>query len=434
MLHRQCRSILSPSSVLYRRNRPLPLNSRRTLHTTLFPRQKEPIDDADPDVDDSKDLALDESEDERFLEQNSIGRNGRGFRRPRSRLVQRPPKPRRSLEEIDRTIGSKELGYDFDRVRNKAKRNLIVWLEVHSAKQRHYPQHLIMDLEERRVEKARERAEKRMFTGLNDFYDSLSVEEIVQKKLNLVPVSLRDKYGRKYRPPQPEPTPLSQLLNGQIPTALSKQEIESNVLSLLDGHNPYLHKLYREYVRWSDYKLQKQTIWFQFPDTQDFAEVVARLRGIDTQLEPEGDKKFDDDSNSEVRDKHDVDEDHKKGDKKVKSVADDDHDLSKYFGRPVPYLMSFPVVPIESSHYLGKGHPFPLNGTFRPGRPVPHETRLKMFDAWREGLGLRNTAWIGGVSWRRADAIVGILKREWQYVDQVFPSSHKPEFKHDDSI
>jgi hypothetical protein len=42
-----------------------------------------------------------------------------------------------------------------------------------------------------------------------------------------------------------------------------------------------------------------------------------------------------------------------------------------------------------------------------------------MFDAWREGLGLRNVAWLGGVSWRRVDGIIGILKKEWDFIKKV---------------
>ena len=42
-----------------------------------------------------------------------------------------------------------------------------------------------------------------------------------------------------------------------------------------------------------------------------------------------------------------------------------------------------------------------------------------MFEAWREGLGLRNVAWLGGISWRRADGIIGILKKEWEFIEKV---------------
>ena len=40
------------------------------------------------------------------------------------------------------------------------------------------------------------------------------------------------------------------------------------------------------------------------------------------------------------------------------------------------------------------------------------------------GLGLRNVAWMGGVSWRRTDGIIGILKKEWEFAEKVyFPPS-----------
>jgi hypothetical protein len=389
LLRCQCRRLISKASILPCKlysNKPRPKVALfRQLHTTV-PRRAEEVDEFDEGSEEREELNDDEiSGSPRSL--RSITRE-EGEETPRG-------KPRESeqrkmtLLQIDRSMTIDELG--LRTVARRPKRLFIRWLIVQGSMYEHFPQHIVMEIEERRVEKARKRAEDRMFARMNKFYNSLTLEEIVEgrlieekeRKSNMKPEEVD-----ALRPSQPEPTPFKRLLTGEEPREMTPKQIESKVLMLLKQHDEKLHTMYRNYIDWSDYQLQKRRIWFTFPDTPLFADVIERLCGPD----PEA----------------------------LESEQPDPPDLSEYYGPQLPDDTTFPTVPRSKTHYsYGNSTPFPSNGTFKPWRPIPHSLRLKMFDAWREGLGLRNAAWLGGVSWRRAGAIIGIMKREWEFVQKV---------------
>jgi len=282
---------------------------------------------------------------------------------------------------------------------------------------------------------------------------------------------------------------------------------------LLSRNNKYLHKQYEEYINWSDYKLQKQRLYFKFPidvDSPGFRDVLLRFFAIHEQGEKEQEERdkeaagaekkenvieFEGEGDGEVKipdpgaldellrleriandeaerletetheqeslvenaehpvettseaneepttsktepapvDAVETPESKQLSEKKTKKNKKQTIDLAYYVGRALPSNSRFTTLPIYKHHYvnpLGDATPFLMNPTFKPWRPIPHSTRLKMFDAWRAGLGLRNVAWLGGVSWRRVDGIIGILKREWEFVEKVLstPPPHENEF------
>jgi len=386
ILRCQCRRILSrsptPAQIQYNHSIP-PLSSYRLLHSTSVNRATV-IDDADAGIEDTEDLDQDE------LPQST----------PNLRTITRQWAPRESSddvvekmtkEQIDMSMSIEDLG--LRSVTRTQKREFIRWLKQDGAKFEHFPQHIVMDIEDRRVEQMRKNAEDRMFGRMNKFYNSLTLEEIKEGRLieegtvrtkNMNPEKLD-----ALRSQQPLPTPFQRLMTGEEDIDLTRKQIESRVLMLLKQHDEKLHTMYKNYIDWSDYQLQKRTLWFAFPDIPQYADVVHRIRGPDT--------------------------------RRTKPQKPGSEDLADYYGPRLPENTTFPVIPVERNHYLNfRGdNPFNLNRAFIPWRPIPHATRRKMFDAWREGLGLRNVAWLGGVSWRRADGIIGILKKEWEFVQKV---------------
>ena len=273
------------------------------------------------------------------------------------------------------------------------------------------------------------------------------------------------------REQQPEPTPFQQLTTGQMKTEMNLKQIESKALSLLRQYDQELHTLYKNYIDWSDYQLQRRRIWFEFPNTPKYADVIARSRPLteDEVFEQEQRRMKEEetakaakarekvetagqvksttqeglrlDSNEQTKEKlseatepitatdgKNTTEQPSKQQKrppnpnyKKRKINPRGEDLAYHLGPRIDESIKFPILGTPSSNYLASysKSPFRLNESFKPWRPIPHSMRLQMFDAWREGLGLRNVAWLGGVSWRRVDGIIGILKREWEFVEKV---------------
>jgi hypothetical protein len=282
------------------------------------------------------------------------------------------------------------------------------------------------------------------------------------------------------------------------------KESESVVLKLLSRSNKSLHTQYKDYINWSDYKLQKQRLYFKFPtdvESPGFRDVLVRFFAINERAEKEQDERDkenviepegEDDGEVKIPDPESLDEllrleriangeaekseiktqeqespvetsgsaepasevtveinsseiesapvanvetseSNQLSKKEKEKEKKEANDLAYHVGPLLPPDSLFLTVPIYKHHYVnptGDPTPFLMNPTFKPWRPIPHSTRLKMFDAWREGLGLRNVSWLGGVGWRRVDGIIGILKREWEYVEKVLfpPPTHEMSF------
>jgi hypothetical protein len=379
ILRCQCRRILhqsSPNVIKRYLPYPAPLILRRNLHLTS-PRRAE-IDDADPGITEPEEI--EEDIPGSFETQDS---------RPPDRRRSPPSEKKQpqTLLDLRRGLNPSQLGLNL--IHRKRKREFVQWLMRDGSEYTHFPQYMAMEIEERRVEKTRKAAEERMFKRMNSFFDSLSMEELQQNELLQEPKTKTHAIDREELP---FPSPFWKVIRGQEKIGLTYQEIESRVLSLLGQYNPKLHNMYKNYIVWSDFQLQKRTVWFSFPDTEKYKNVVERLRGLRGRRKPGG------------------------------------KDLANYFGEKLPKSTKFPILPVTLPFI--RGRPFRWNDSFHPQRPIPHRLKLRMFDAWREGLGLRNVAWLGGVSWRRVDGIIGILKKEWEYVQQVFLP---PKTLHDES-
>ena len=498
LLRCQCRTLLSRSSLnrtpyikhyspLYRGKRTFdPLASRSPSLSTTPRSALDPDAEAEDPEDDAQDAAflaqatqgMESSENTEF-EDGTI---------PDSELIERPSRrPKKGLGSMDRLLSNRELGiYSGPRAR---KRNFVRWMVASGAQHEFFPQSIVMDLESRRVERIRKRAEDRMFQKMNNFFNSLSEEEIREGKFI---TSTDNGDGRKeQRPVYPDPSPFQQIFTDVLEEDL--KELESNVLKLLKQHNIRLHTQYREYINWSDYKLQKQNLYFKFPDDTEspgFRDVVSRLVDLEESIsdkneEPPRDNIFpkegmqqgedheakmpspeeldemlrrdmmetaqaetskstDDgpespahpvqqssatettppEANPESTSEADLDPRALKEKAKRDDLKRQNADLAYYLGRPLEPFTQFPTIHIYRHHYVNPTReptPFPMNPTFKPWRPIPHSTRLKMFEAWRAGLGLRNVSWLGGVGWRRTDGIIGILKKEWEFVEKVPP-------------
>jgi hypothetical protein len=289
------------------------------------------------------------------------------------------------MAEIDRSMRSEDL--DLRTIARNKKRELVRWIKQEGSVHEFLPQHIMLDMEQRRVERIRKRAEGRMFSRMNEFFNSLSLEDI-RGAWAAFPTSeamfeqLASGHGT---------TPFEKVMNIEVRIGTSFVVIRDQLLTLLKQRDPKLHTLYENYIKWCDYNIRKWSIWFSFPDTHIYWDLVSRIKN--EQPRPLQDEDVEPDFPDE----------------------DTDPDIKDKFEYPIPS--------IPPSNYLGRSEnnvsPFFLNETFVPWRPLSHRKRMQMFDAWREGLGLRNVAWLGGVSWRRVDGVVGILKQEWEFVKQV---------------
>jgi hypothetical protein len=267
------------------------------------------------------------------------------------------------------------------------------WIKQEGSIHEFLPQYMMLDMEQRRVERIRKRAEGRMFRRMNEFFNSLGLEDI-RGPSTAFPTSeamleqLESAYGT---------TTFEKVANMEVRIGMSFAAIRDRVLTLLKQRDPKLHTLYENYIKWCDYNIRKWSIWFSFPDTQIYSDLVSRIKKDQSRFLPDED--LDPDNPEE----------------EANAEEDFNSNRNDEFEYPIPG--------IPPSNYLGRSEhnvsPFSLNETFVPWRPLTHRKRRQMFDAWREGLGLRNVAWLGGVSWRRVDGVIGILKREWEFVKQV---------------
>ena len=398
ILRCQCRRLLSRSSTTtaVQSNHAFPIPSlNRSIHSTPIRRAQEIDDDADEGIDDTADAKLgDFPPSTPSLETVTDSRNARFSRGDKSSA---PEGGKRTLEQIDMAMSVEDLG--LRSVARVQKRQFIRWLKQEGAKYEHFPQHVVMAIEEKRVERARKRAEDRMFKRMNRFYDSLTIEEIKEGRLADTGVRTKDMAPERIdalRPLQVSPTPFQKLMSGEEELDdLTTKEIESRVLKLLKQHDEKLHTMYKNYIDWSDYQIQKRTMWFSFLDRPLDAPVIDRIRGPDPKSLPTSGE--------------------------TTSTETETEDLAYYYGPRIPEDTQFPILPETKSHYLkpSEDYPFFMNPSFKPWRPISHATRVRMFHAWRQGLGVRNVAWLGGVSWRRADGIIGIMKKEWEFVEKV---------------
>ena len=485
---------------------------RRSIHPSL-PRQQNDDEENIFDVEDRKEDPDEEKGLKDLYTAGGKDLQGKGGEEEEGGQSRRSPQTKKeterdddrsgrltSLTELDASMDDEDLG--LKGMRRKAKVDFRRWLIQQAPFFRNYPQHLLQDIEARRVDKLRKGSEDRMFARMNTFYKSLTLEEILAGKLAMK----TDKKGRilpnQKRPQQPEPTPFRQVMTGEILLDISAKEFESRVLALMARYDSGLSTLYKNYIDWSDYQLQKQKLWFRFPVNPIYKDVVARLGALQPaqEVKPKGEEEGVEEEQKELQREEEEPENQldESGNPmpseeppidtvspheneveaistsesadvttassstemptetsgaseqaesetptsddsstiaernavqstapvpayKVEPVDSPGVDLATYTGPRVGSTIGFPFLPIPASHYANPDHrsPFPHNPRFRPWRPISHSTRLRMFDAWREGLGLRNIAWIGGVSWRRADGIIGIMKREWQFVKEV---------------
>ncbi|CCG84986.1 protein of unknown function [Taphrina deformans PYCC 5710] len=59
------------------------------------------------------------------------------------------------------------------------------------------------------------------------------------------------------------------------------------------------------------------------------------------------------------------------------------------------------------TNYLdGKSHPFPLNPQFQPKPPISSETRVRVYDDWKSGLGIQQLSMKYSISLQRVEAIL----------------------------
>lgn len=414
ILRHQCSRLLSRTSsktpLTYSSPCSHLLNRRRTLHSTSVRRAEPPIeDDADEGIIDNEDLDLDldappsDPEDLRTLVSNATGKEFRS-QRGRSDVPDRRRGDKQTLFEIDQNMSVEELG--LKSVARRQRREFIRWLKQEGQRYEHFPQGILMSIEERRIEKARKGSEDRMFARMNAFYHSLTMDQLLgrdpavenetkDEPSSEVSVEETNLETSEDIGEQSKFSPFDQLIRDRE-GGLHPKVLESRALMLMAKHDPELHKLYRNYINWCDYQLQKRTIWFEFSKRPDVEDLLDRIN-------PEAES------------------------------SPGKRDLAYYYGPRMRSDAEFPILPKGHSNYVrfqGKV-PFSSNSAFKPSRPLPHSKRLQMFDAWREGLGLRNVAWLGGVSWRRVDGIIGILKREWQFVKEVF--SRPPDLFCDES-
>jgi hypothetical protein len=483
---------LNPQCPAYR---PPQRHHHRFLHFSRIRHQK---DDDEEDIFAEEENGKPDPEQERELQElysrgkqtDNRGKEGeeeKKSRQPRKKNHnerEESPKALTSLTQLDAGMDDEDLG--LKTMRRRAKVAFRRWLMQEAPVLREYPQYLLQGIEEERIEKLRKGSEDRMFSRMNDFYDSLTLEEILAGKLAMK----TDKKGRilpnQKRERHPHPAPFQQVMTGKILLDISAKEFESRVLALLARYDHGLSLLYKNYIDWSDYQLQKRQLWFLFPPKVHYRDVVEHLwklqpglegklaaeedaeelsEGLHSNEEPWQDE-YDEHGNavpiesSPTLESADMTTESASTEQlyetgttskpskpetptsdestiiaernalktempvpayKVEPMDPPALDLGTYFGPEVGMTVGFPVLPIAASNYANRSlrYPFPSNRLFKPWRPLSHSTRLRMFDAWREGLGLRNIAWMGGVSWRRADGIIGIMKREWQFVAEV---------------
>ena len=474
MLRHRCRPLLSPSSfnpLSHRRHPRPPLlpNPHRCLRTTASCQANEPPDDIDQALEGVEDLSPNPesgSRDDSPRQSSTSDLFGK-----RSREEEDEERGFQTYDQIDASMSIEELG--LKKMTRKGKQSFLRWVMQEGTRYDRFPQHILMQLEERRIEKARKGSEDRMFQRMNEFFNTLSLQEIEQGKL-LVTVDEKGQRKIVEREQQPDPTPFQQLTAGQMKTGMNSKRIESKALSLLRQYDQELHTLYKNYIEWSDYQLQKRRIWFEFLSTPNYADVIARSRPLteDEVFEREerrikeeemakaakGRKTPDTPGQLKATTQEGLQLDATEQAKETLSEAAEPitatdakntteqpvertetatepesqetedqspgEDLAYHLGPRIDESIKFPILGTPGSNYLASygNSPFRLNEAFKPWRPIPHSMRLQMFDAWRDGLGLRNVAWLGGVSWRRVDGIIGILKREWEFVEKVpFP-------------
>ena len=474
ILRHRCRSLLSrsPFNPLSQNRPPLPplsFNPHRYLRTTSpHQAENEPPDDIDQAIEEIGDLSHNPESGSRDVLPRKPSTSDLFDKR--SRDQEDEEKGFQTYDQIDASMNIEELG--LKKMTRKAKQSFLRWMMQEGTRYERFPQHILMRLEERRIENARKGSEDRMFQRMNKFFNTLSLQEIEQGKLLVT----EEKGQRKKveREQQPEPTPFQQLVTEQIKMGMNLKQIESKALSLLRQYDQKIHTLYKNYIDWSDYQLQKRRLWFEFPNIPKYADVIARNRSLteDEIFEKEQRRMKEKEAAKAAKGQEKVENPGKvkattqkglqldatepatetlseatelitDGDPKnpgkqpvetIETVTESEllqntvdqppgEDLASYLGPRIDESIKFPILGNPSSNYLASRNnsPFRLNSTFKPWRPIPHSTRLQMFDAWREGLGLRNVAWLGGVSWRRVDGIIGILKREWEFIEKVSP-------------
>src|SRR6202022_5092895 len=77
---------------------------------------------------------------------------------------------------------------------------------------------------------------------------------------------------------QDDANPFEKIMHGKILLGLTPEQLEERFLSLLKAENPKLHTMYQNYIKWYDYTIRKWSIWFSFPDTSIFSDVINRIR------------------------------------------------------------------------------------------------------------------------------------------------------------
>src|SRR5271169_3235549 len=218
ILRCRCRSLLSRQSLKPLSYHPLPdpssLNHNRPIHLTIHRRAKDPLEQADEEGREIDELDESEPEIKGFTEDINLDGPNRRLNNDTApthtvRQTSLPPasvqtkREMKTYDEIDASMSIEELG--LKSIVRKQKREFIRWLIQEGNRDARFPQHILMDIESRRIEQIRKRAEDRMFTRLNNFYNSLTFEEIQNGTLS-GEVLQSNKGGRnevKSRPQQP---------------------------------------------------------------------------------------------------------------------------------------------------------------------------------------------------------------------------------------
>ena len=482
-----------PQAPLLPSTPPTSLNLHRPLHHTPSPQAKDPLEEADEEGE-TADLDGPEPEIEGInnisrQETNPSSADNIETSSEEYEDSSAPPSGRRgrkmkTYEEIDASMSLEELG--LKSMLRKRKREFIRWLMQEGVKDSRFPQHILQDLESRRIEKIRKAAEIRMFNKMNKFFNTLSFEEIQTGQLELAKEGDKGEWkGTKWikeRTERSEPSPFQKLMNGEVRTRVTSKELESRVLGLLEIYDGELHRMYRKYIDWSDYQLQKRQLFFIFPKgVSQYADINKRFRGLKSQYKGE-DNVFGKEKEETFNEESKLDETGSSTEGQITNLLETEtsnteisetepakiqlnetesttarigetvepsmelnrketstsapvvtaspvegfikansteepstteeptptkdptkefilfensnlvkpnrnDDLAYHHGQKLDSKMRFPILPINSTNYNQTGKlPMIMNQTFKPWRPIITTKRLRMFDAWREGL------------------------------------------------
>lgn len=72
------------------------------------------------------------------------------------------------------------------------------------------------------------------------------------------------------------------------------------------------------------------------------------------------------------------------------------------------------------TNYLdGKTYPFPLNPQFQPKPPISSQTKVRVYDDWKSGLGIQQLSMKYGISLHRVEAILKLHQVSVRWSNEV---------------